>query len=843
MAGKLEIKWSLSPRKFLSWGADNIYLYEVKPLQESSPHAIKLSNIYCADVIACFSSQHYLKCLDIYPKSDKDLLLAIGLANGKITLTNFGNLEWDAKGFPGRELVPKYARQCNAVLFNPVEHNFLASGLDKYKPDCSIMIWDISHLSTFYDYQRSYSSGPDQPVSAVEFPKPLWEFGSSESCQNLAWFYNNSKVLATGMNMKHIRLFDIRDCSKMVSSTLTKAACGVCTNPLDDRYLASYYENQIFVWDTRSIEKPTVILQQAKPVLKIGWCPTKSNLLTSLQRESGLLTLYDIQHPIVGNEEVEPTVMERFVNPAPLQQIASFSWHPTEENRILTIASLDAITDCSVFDRITLNCSPLSQLVWSCDRRVLKSVDVRSLPNAVDISHRMRERAKAKYGLEYDLYKNADMVKSDEILSNVWNWLHLSSKLSADGRLGPTGKHPGVFSVLRLDSESSPSESVTVTWAELGHAHCGGSAVYFRHDDRNRALQLCSWPADRNSAHLATFADKLEKEGAYTRAAAIAVFRLNIKLAIEVLNRAPKSSAYGVSLNVVAMALAGFSDDPTSVWRTFCASAKTKLNDPYLKTMFGFLTANGDYDYVLNEKGIAVDDRVAFACVYLPDAKLLDYLKKLCQELAEQGNLDGLLLTGNCGQGLNILQKYLDVTGDVQSTALIAVRAFHAELSTPPVQNWIANYQILLNVWKLWFERAEFDLMVMKYSNEKPSQQIYISCNYCGKSISAHLRNLRREQYTRISGTGATTKLSSCPNCRKPMPRCTICLMNMGTTISDVNSVKPLDFDNWFTWCQHCRHGGHSRHVLRWFEDHLECPMTGCTCRCFSLDYIVSKNS
>lgn len=43
---------------------------------------------------------------------------------------------------------------------------------------------------------------------------------------------------------------------------------------------------------------------------------------------------------------------------------------------------------------------------------------------------------------------------------------------------------------------------------------------------------------------------------------------------------------------------------------------------------------------------MSVDDRVAFACIFLPDNKLYDYLKSLTTQLIDQGNLDGILLTG-----------------------------------------------------------------------------------------------------------------------------------------------------------------------------------------------------
>lgn len=82
-----------------------------------------------------------------------------------------------------------------------------------------------------------------------------------------------------------------------------------------------------------------------------------------------------------------------------------------------------------------------------------------------------------------------------------------------------------------------------------------------------------------------------------------------------------------------------------------------------------------------------MDDRVAFACIFLPDNKLHEYLKSLYIKLMEEGNLDGILLTGNSVDGTKLLQKYLDITGDIQSTTLIAVRAFPTNLET--VNDWI----------------------------------------------------------------------------------------------------------------------------------------------------------
>lgn len=131
------------------------------------------------------------------------------------------------------------------------------------------------------------------------------------------------------------------------------------------------------------------------------------------------------------------------------------------------------------------------------------------------------------------------------------------------------------------------------------------------------------------------------------------------------------------NLDIVAMALSGFSEDRNSMWRESCLKSRSLLPDPYLRATFAFLTADNDsYENVLvrktniqiwknlddkfigrsrsltresflqNESGMAVEDRVAFALMFLSDSKLHDYLKRLTQKLTEEGNLAGFLLTG-----------------------------------------------------------------------------------------------------------------------------------------------------------------------------------------------------
>jgi len=99
-------------------------------------------------------------------------------------------------------------------------------------------------------------------------------------------------------------------------------------------------------------------------------------------------------------------------------------------------------------------------------------------------------------------------------------------------------------------------------------------------------------------------------------------------------------------------------------------------------------------------------------------------------------------------------------------------------------------------------------------------------------------------------------KATRCPNprCLKPLPRCAVCQQHLGCPDPDPLGRPSPDVDapagapdeawgaissafgHWMVWCQHCRHGGHASHILEWFEQHNECAVSGCSCKCAQLD-------
>lgn len=104
----------------------------------------------------------------------------------------------------------------------------------------------------------------------------------------------------------------------------------------------------------------------------------------------------------MSNEEVEPSVLERIVTPGTSQSLTSFSWHSKDENRFLAIVASGAIMDYTVFDRITLNWAPNSNIAWTYGRKTMKYVGENASIHSElkDISYKIKQRALTNYGLK-----------------------------------------------------------------------------------------------------------------------------------------------------------------------------------------------------------------------------------------------------------------------------------------------------------------------------------------------------------------------------------------------------------------------------------------------------------
>lgn len=408
-------------------------LYHIESAASTSSElkagSLRLSEETTATLLAINSDTPYMKCVAWYPKYDPECLLAVGQANGRVVLTSLGqDHSSKCKELIGKEFVPKHARQCNTLAWNPVDSNWLAAGLDKHRADFSVLIWDISSKYTpdvAVPMEKVRLSTGDGE-SCLVVTKPLYELGQNDACLSLCWLPREQKLLLAGMH-RNLAIFDLRNTNQKIFVN-TKAVQGVTVDPHFHDRVASFFEGQVAIWDLRKFEKPVLTLtEQPKPLSKVAWCPTRTGLLATLTRDSNVIRLYDMQHtPTPIGDETEPTIIERSVQPCD-NYIASFAWHPTSQNRMVVVTPNRTMTDFTVFERISLAWSPTTSLMWACSRQLYECTE-EGKDGSVDrdIATKMRLRALSRYGLDTEqVWRNHLLAgNEDPQLKSLWYTLH-----------------------------------------------------------------------------------------------------------------------------------------------------------------------------------------------------------------------------------------------------------------------------------------------------------------------------------------------------------------------------------------------------------------------------------
>lgn len=273
---KPDILWSPHhPDRYVICDSE-LGLYRIGPvgIAESKAGALPLSEETTATLLAINSDTPYMKCVAWYPKHEPECLLAVGQANGRVVLTSLGQSHNSTyKELMGKEFVPKHARQCNTLAWNPVDSNLLAAGLDKHRADFSVLIWDISskfspEASVAAEKIRLSSLDLD---SSTVVTKPLYELGQNDACLSLCWLLRDPKLLLAGMH-RNLAIFDLRNTSQKTFVN-TKAIQGVTVDPHFPDRVASFFEGQVAIWDLRKFEKPVLTLtEQPKPLTKVQYC-------------------------------------------------------------------------------------------------------------------------------------------------------------------------------------------------------------------------------------------------------------------------------------------------------------------------------------------------------------------------------------------------------------------------------------------------------------------------------------------------------------------------------------------------------------------------------------------
>ncbi|KAF9904605.1 hypothetical protein EC991_002533 [Linnemannia zychae] len=254
----------------------------------------------------------------------------------------------------------RHSRACNVVAFSKESPNLLAVGLDKVRNDYCLMVWDIEQSmnmsrgsessyapsgsismtnrsttgslqtsrfgrnsepsESYFDTRLSMNplsladTGTARALNASSFDqstdvRPLCQYGSSEVISSCAWFTNEPKVLAAGMGMKYIRVYDTREDPNSPSSLVisTKAVHGLCMDPFHENRMASCSDDGVIkIWDIRNPSQQILSFYtgpkstpQSSTLVRISFNPQRSGLLASLTKEATCLKVWDIQEGTV----------------------------------------------------------------------------------------------------------------------------------------------------------------------------------------------------------------------------------------------------------------------------------------------------------------------------------------------------------------------------------------------------------------------------------------------------------------------------------------------------------------------------------------------------------------
>mmetsp|Transcript_3921 Transcript_3921/g.12256 ORF Transcript_3921/g.12256 Transcript_3921/m.12256 type:complete len:981 (+) Transcript_3921:44-2986(+) len=846
--------------------------------------------------------------VDWYPDDTQGNVIAVGHASGMVTITNVdGSVSLGAGLANRRDYTPKVSRPCSEIAFNPLAPSKLAVGLGKSSKEPSLLVWDISAKTVTLDSKRRPGAGADtgpvnrstkQPTGYARTVGPIELLTPGDQVPSLKWMPGDTNTLIAGVGNKWLRLFDVRTKTNHSVGTARGAYC-IATDPNSPKTFATFSQTDhaIKIWDMRQFSEPvyTLMAGRSEFVIRMQWCPTRPGLLGALFEGDEVVQLYDTRH--THSTELEAWANKPISNRTSARQnpsggaLAGFDWHPTIRNRLMTISTNGALglstapePVCATFSASgTLCCGSVGELefVRAVEPTALEQPapagEGEALPTVdkqEDISSVMRRRALAGYygtSIEHNM---GVCVREPEVQS-AWRWLS-----ATDGRASF-----GVRGALDGGGPADVARELQQSFGRnQGFAKETGKLEIPIHDSATRraaALALCGWVGVDEDAALDGRLHCFEADGEFERAAALAVFHQDLPRAVKaltagseqrgkehagrLLSAAISISGYSPTAHKMAgrqhhVPLGGAASADESLWRDTCRRLIPDLPDPTIRAALTFLTTQDkSFGAIVDDESLELSDRLGFAFRYLSDDRLLEFLNAQSKRALEGGRLEGLLVEGFSARGLDILEAYVDRTADVQTAAALTASAISADpvsmqgLSAEPrVERWLEAYRDLLDQWQLFIERAKFDVdRLQSQSGKANATQVYVRCTFCNSSVipsKLSRGNVASRMRPAAARNPSRRTTMACSSCRRPLPRCSVCLLHLGTATKGTTGVatksssaarvaaegggKIQRLGWWISWCQRCRHGGHAEHLESWFREHETCPVTGCNCRC-----------
>jgi WD repeat-containing protein mio len=246
-------------------------------------------------------------------------------------------------------------------------------GFEKNKFDHCITIWDIG-------------KGIPSETSIVHL------IGLSETAHSLCW---DKKTLIAGMSQKYIKLFDLRQ-NPTAAIANTRAVNGVNISP-NGRYLASYFDNVVNLFDLRKFTEPINHFQLQNNLAQISWCPTTSSNLMCLQKDSSRsMNIIDIhfEGETDGAHFIKRTVAPFDIidrkNRFQLKNttLESICWHPNKVNHLMAVANTNnslLLMELQVPERSVAIFDKWNKL-WTPSSSEIREIPLTSPPSSPTVS-------------------------------------------------------------------------------------------------------------------------------------------------------------------------------------------------------------------------------------------------------------------------------------------------------------------------------------------------------------------------------------------------------------------------------------------------------------------------
>ncbi|KAI9296703.1 hypothetical protein K502DRAFT_340737 [Neoconidiobolus thromboides FSU 785] len=530
------------------------------------------------------------------------------------------------------------------------------------------------------------------------------------------------------------------------------------------------------------------------------------------------------------------------------------------------------------------------------------SFNFQLIKNEPDITMTMYERIKLGYGLNIE--KNINIVKEQD-LKYLWKFIqkflsfykkgstkienqeYLFHSLSKILLLNQQTNHNKKNSSSSINSRTQSNERVMKSPPSkkenlsLNYRQALCLELFNPYDlpffqDLFQGVKL-------NLENINTIINNLEKNLEYGKAAILSFIMIGIEKTIQVLKDSNIDNYQWLALTL------SNNIGNNNNWKESLVILLNKITDKKIQVLLNYFI-NRDYKLIVEHPGLDFYEKMLLAIKVLSDEDLKAFLDKYSKQLIKLGDLKGLYLLGfYTNNTLLLYNNYLDLTHDIQTVALLSS---YTQLSPSANQKlisqssiWYNNYKSILQNWKFYTQKCQLDVLKSRLiSNKTNNPQILVRCNFCNLSISGqglltgNNANKHRSNRSLPISSGTNTppltnpsnvsnlslgnKSIACPNCKKALPRCSLCRLYLGSAPDSLSSPffstvpqtnTPLlnqDNDNnndnnsstqlhnyyySFSWCMSCRHGGHTIHLQSWFSSHDLCPVSDCNCLCNSI--------